>query len=94
MNWVSFTALFFATWWVVLFIVLPFSLRTQDEDHDVTLGTVASAPRGPHMLRAVIRTTVATAVIMGICYGLTRGLGYSLDEVPHIIPESTQTQAK
>ncbi|RJT41906.1 DUF1467 family protein [Mesorhizobium waimense] len=90
MSWVSFTALFFATWWVVLFAVLPFSVKTQDDDNDVTLGTVSSAPRGPHMLRAVIRTTIATAVLMGIFYGLTRGLGLSLDEVPHIIPEAAQ----
>ncbi|TIO53265.1 MAG: DUF1467 family protein, partial [Mesorhizobium sp.] len=41
MNWVSFVALFFVTWWLVLFAVLPFSLRTQDEDKDVTLGTVS-----------------------------------------------------
>ncbi len=27
MSWVSFTALFFATWWVVLFAVLPFSVQ-------------------------------------------------------------------
>jgi len=94
MSWVSFTALFFATWWIVLFVVLPFSVRTQDDDHDVTLGTVPSAPRGPHMLRAVLRTTVATAVLMGIFYGLTKGLGYSLDEVPHIIPEFSQSPPK
>ncbi|CAN7665406.1 DUF1467 family protein [Mesorhizobium amorphae] len=94
MSWVSFTALFFATWWVVLFAVLPFSVKTQDDDHDVTLGTVSSAPRGPHMLRAVIRTTIATAVLMGIFYGLTRGLGLSLDEVPHIIPEAAQTPSQ
>ena len=94
MSWVSFTALFFATWWIVLFVVLPFSVRTQDDDHDVTLGTVPSAPRGPHMLRAVLRTTVATAVLMGIFYGLTKGLGYSLDEVPHIIPEFSQSPTK
>ena len=56
----------------------------------MTLGTVPSAPRGPHMLRAVIRTTIVTAILMGIFYGLTHGLGYSLDEVPHIIPESSQ----
>jgi predicted secreted protein len=93
MSWVSFIALFFATWWVVLFAVLPFSVRTQEEDHDVTLGTVPSAPRGPHMLRAVLRTTIATAILMGIFYGLTRGLGYSLDEVPHIIPEASQSPA-
>ena len=94
MSWVSFTALFFATWWIVLFVVLPFSVSTQDDDHDVTLGTVPSAPRGPHMLRAILRTTVATAVLMGIFYGLTKGLGYRLDEVPHIIPEFSQTPTK
>ncbi|KUM27962.1 hypothetical protein AU467_13650 [Mesorhizobium loti] len=87
MNWVSFVALFFVTWWLVLFAVLPFSLRTQDEDKDVTLGTVSSAPRGPHMLRAVIRTTIVTAIVMGIFYGLTRGLGFGFDEIPHIIPD-------
>ncbi len=94
MSWISFTALFFATWWIVLFVVLPFSVRTQDDDRDVTLGTVASAPRGPHMLRAVVRTTLATAVVMGIFYGLTHGLGYSLSEIPHIIPEAPSTPAK
>jgi predicted secreted protein len=91
MNWVSFTALFFVTWWLVLFAVLPFSLRTQDEDKDVTLGTVPSAPRGPHMLRAAIRTTIVTAIVMGIFYGLTRGLGLSFDQIPHIIPDFSQS---
>jgi predicted secreted protein len=94
MSWVSFAALFFASWWVVLFAVLPFSVRTQDDDHDVTLGTVPSAPRGPHMLRAVLRTTVATMVLMGIFYGLTRGLGFSLNDIPHIVPEFNQTPVK
>ncbi|ESW64157.1 DUF1467 family protein [Mesorhizobium sp. M1148] len=93
MSWISFAALFFITWWLMLFIVLPFSVKTQDDDQDVTLGTVASAPRGPHMLRAVIRTTIVTAVVMGVFYSLTHGLGYSLDEVPHIIPEASQAPA-
>jgi predicted secreted protein len=46
------------------------------------------------MLRAVIRKNIPTAVLMGIFYGLTRGLGLSLDEIPHIIPEAPQTPAK
>jgi predicted secreted protein len=91
MSWVSFIALFFATWWVVLFAVLPFSLRTQDEDKDVTLGTVPSAPRGPHMLRAAFRTTIATLVLLGIFYGITRGLGLCIDDIPHIVPDFNQT---
>ncbi len=36
MSWVSFIALFFATWWLVLFVVLPFSVRTQDDDNGVS----------------------------------------------------------
>ena len=94
MSWISFTALFFAAWWVVLFVVLPFSMRTQADDQDVTLGTVASAPRGPHMLRAVVRTTIVTAIMMGVFYGLTHGLGYSLNDIPHIVPDFSQTPAK
>jgi predicted secreted protein len=93
MSWVSFIALFFATWWVVLFAVLPFSVRTQEEDQDVTLGTVASAPRGPHMLRAALRTTIATMVLLGIFYGLTRGLGLGIDDILRILPDFSQSPA-
>ncbi|RWP20852.1 DUF1467 family protein [Mesorhizobium muleiense] len=91
MSWVSFLALFFITWWVVLFAILPFSLRTQDEDEDVTLGTVSSAPRGPHMLRAVLRTTIVTLVLLGVFYGMTRGLGLGIDDIPHIVPDFSRS---
>ena len=87
MTWVSMIAVFLIVWWVVLFAMLPFGLRTQDEDGDVTLGTVPSAPRGPHMLKAVLRTTIVSIVICALFYGVTKGLGYSFDDIPHIIPE-------
>ena len=87
MNWVSMIALFFVTWWLVLFAILPFGLKTQDEDHDVTLGTVSSAPRGPHMLRAVLWTTLVTAIVLGVFYGLTKGLGLGFDDIPRIVPK-------
>jgi predicted secreted protein len=66
---------------------LPFSVRTQEDDQNVTLGTVASAPRGPHMRRAVVRTTIVTAVIMGIAYFVTGYLGLGIDDIPHIVPD-------
>ena len=87
MNWVSMIALFFVTWWLVLFAILPFGLKTQDEDQDVTLGTVSSAPRGPHMLRAVLWTTLVTAIVLGVFYGLTKGLGLGFDDIPRIVPK-------
>ena len=75
MTWVSVAALYFILWWLVLFATLPFGLKTQDEDEDVTLGTVSSAPKGPHMLRAIVRTTIVSALILGAFYALTKGLG-------------------
>ena len=87
MNWFSVFAIYFIVWWTVLFAMLPFGLKTQDDDENVTLGTVPSAPRGPHMLKAVIRTTIVSLLVCGLFYGLTRGLGYSFDDIPIIIPK-------
>ena len=87
MTWISVFAVYFILWWLVLFAMLPFSLRTQDADGDVTLGTVASAPKGPHVLRAMLRTTIVTAVIAAIFYGLTKGLGLGIDDIPRIVPD-------
>jgi predicted secreted protein len=87
MTWVSVAALYFILWWVVLFVTLPFGLKTQDEDDEVTLGTVSSAPKGPHILRAFLRTTVISAVLLAGFYLITRGLGLSLDDLPHIVPD-------
>lgn len=87
MNWISFTALFFITWWITLFAVLPFSVRTQDDDQNVTLGTVPSAPHGPHMRRAVIRTTIVTVIIIGTVFYVTNILGLGIDDIPIVVPD-------
>lgn len=87
MTYVSAFAVFFILWWTVLFATLPFSLRTQDEDGDVTLGTTPSAPQGAHMLRAVIRTTIVSVLIFGALYVVTRIFGLGIDDIPRIVPE-------
>lgn len=87
MTWVSVAAVYFIIWWLVLFATLPFSLKTQDEDGDVTLGTEASAPRGPHMLRAFVRTTIVSALLVGGFYLVTKGLNIGIDDIPKILPD-------
>ena len=87
MSWVSIVAIFFIIWWTVLFATLPFGLKTQDDDGDVTLGTTSSAPRGPHILRAMLRTTVVALLIFGVFYVATKGFGYSIDDIPQIVPD-------
>lgn len=87
MNWISLAAVFFIIWWIVLFVSLPIGLRTQDDENDVVLGTTSSAPRGPHMLRAIIRATIVTTILIAIFYVVTRVLGYSIDDIPRISPK-------
>lgn len=87
MSWISAAAIYFIIWWTVLFATLPFGLRTQDDDDDVTLGTVSSAPRGPHVRRAFLRTTIISAVVYGLFYMLTHVVGLGFDDIPRIVPE-------
>lgn len=86
-GWFSAIAVYFVIWWTVLFIALPFGLRTQDEDQAVTFGTEASAPRGPHMLRAIVITTVLAFVVYGMFYYLTHVLGLGFDDFPNYVPQ-------
>jgi len=58
-------ALFFLIWWVVLFAVLPFGLRTQEEGGEVVPGTPESAPASPKLLRLFALNTVVAAVVFG-----------------------------
>ena len=86
MPLLSVFAVYFIVWWTVLFIVLPIGLRTQDDEGDVALGTVASAPSSFKGGRIVLCTTLISALICGIWYGGTWWFGVSLDDLPSIIP--------
>lgn len=87
MSWISIAAIYFIIWWLVLFATLPFSLKTQDDEGETVLGTVSSAPQGPHMLRAVLRTTVVSLLIFGALYILTKVVGLGIDDIPRFMPE-------
>ncbi len=54
-------ALYFMIWWLVLFAVLPFGVKTQAEANDVVPGTPDGAPAKFAMLKVfLINTVVAT----------------------------------
>lgn len=86
MQWLSAFAIFFIVWWTVLFIVLPFGLRTQYEDGEVAVGTVESAPTKFKGIQIVLVTTVVSLALCGLWYGLTWYFGVSMDDLPRIIP--------
>lgn len=87
MAWVTWAAIYFIAWWITLFAILPFGLRTQDEDNNVAPGTTASAPRGPHMLRAMLWTTLVSAVICFAFYWVVEVMGLGLADIPKFIPD-------
>jgi predicted secreted protein len=59
-------AIYFVVWWLVLFAVLPFGVRSQAESDDELSGTDPGAPIKPQMGRKLIWTTIVSAVIFGI----------------------------
>ncbi len=75
-------AIFFIIWWLVLFTVLPFGVRTQDESGTTVPGTPGSAPGAPRLRRTVLITTAIALVVFAIVYVvLTRRL-IPLDSIP------------
>ena len=56
-------ALYFIIWWVTLFAVLPWGVRTQGESGEVVQGTVESAPVKPRLLKVFLATTVVAGIV-------------------------------
>jgi predicted secreted protein len=64
MSIVSLIAIYFVVWWIVLFAVLPFGVRTQDEEGDIVLGSAHSAPARPLLVKKALVTTIISAIIV------------------------------
>lgn len=68
MGWPLYIAIFFTIWWVVIFAVLPFGVRSQAEEGDVTEGSDPGAPARPMLLAKVIWTTIISIVVFALFY--------------------------
>ncbi|WP_018185407.1 DUF1467 family protein [Kaistia granuli] len=69
----SILAVYFIIWWLVLFVVLPFGVRTHAEEGNVVLGTTPSAPANLNLPRKMIITSIISAIVVyGIWYGYVK----------------------
>jgi len=59
-------AIYFLIWWVVLFAVLPWGVRNQEESGDVSPGTDPGAPAVHTVWRKLLWTTVVASVVFAI----------------------------
>lgn len=59
---------FVLLWWLVLFLVLPWGVRTQDEVGENVPGSAGSAPERPLLWRKMAITTALAAALWGAVY--------------------------
>jgi len=74
-------AIFFLIWWVVLFAVLPWGVRSQHEGGEVAPGTDPGAPILPKLGRKLIWTTVVAGAIFAAFYVVYADRLISLDSL-------------
>ena len=61
-------AIYFIIWWVVLFAVLPWGIRSQHEGGEIVPGTDPGAPAVPKLGRKLIWTTLVSGVVFVAFY--------------------------
>jgi predicted secreted protein len=86
----TFIAIYFVVWWTVLFAVLPWGMRTQEEEGEVTLGTPASAPANPRLLQKAVWTTIVAAAVVAVFWGAAAVFGLNLDRLVDLFGVSRQ----
>jgi predicted secreted protein len=59
-------AIYFVIWWTVLFVTLPFGIRSQREAGEEIAGTDPGAPSVPGLGRKMIWTTIISAIVYGV----------------------------
>jgi predicted secreted protein len=68
-SYTTVLAIYFIIWWLVLFAVLPWGIRSQHEgDEPIASGTDPGAPIIARIGRKLIWTTVLSAILFAVFY--------------------------
>jgi predicted secreted protein len=78
-------AIYFIIWWVVLFAVLPWGVRSQHEDGAITPGTDPGAPTIPQLRRKLVWTTIVAAIVFGLWYVFYRYRLITIDDLARLL---------
>jgi predicted secreted protein len=74
--------IFFVVWWISLFAILPFGVKTQQENQSVIPGSTESAPTKPLLLKKVLATTLVASLISSLIYWVLTNPDITLDSIP------------
>ncbi len=61
-------AIYFLIWWLTLFAVLPFGVRSQGESGEMAPGTDPGAPAMHRLWSKLLWTTLIASAIAGVLY--------------------------
>jgi predicted secreted protein len=78
MSKTTLIAIYFLIWWITLFAVLPWGVRSQEEGGDIAPGTDPGAPSIHRVWGKLLWTTLVASAIFGLLYLL-----YSRDLIPY-----------
>lgn len=85
MKFGSAIAIYFITWWVCLFVVLPFGVKNAHEAGEaVEQGNEHGAPVRPMLWRKVLATTVLSAVVFALIWGQVTYRWIGFDDIPGV----------
>lgn len=59
---------FVILWWLILFLILPRNISSQENDGYITKGTDPGAPSNPKIVKKLILTTAITTILFAIIY--------------------------
>jgi predicted secreted protein len=75
-------AIYFVIWWIVLFAVLPWGVRSQAESGEVVPGSDPGAPKLPRLLVKVIWTTLISLAVLGLGFVVYKYRPAAFDSLP------------
>jgi len=68
MNWLGLAAIYFVTWAICLFVVLPWGVHNQSDEGTAVAGSERGAPVVFHIWRKLLANTVLTTIVVGLIY--------------------------
>jgi predicted secreted protein len=78
-------ATYFIIWWIVLFAVLPWGIRSQHEGGAIAPGTDPGAPVIPRLTRKLIWTTIIAGIVFAFWYVVYAYRLITLDELARVL---------
>jgi predicted secreted protein len=78
-------ATYFIIWWIVLFAVLPWGIRSQHEGGSIAPGTDPGAPVIPRLTRKLIWTTIIAGIVFAFWYVVYAYRLITLDELARVL---------